>query len=603
MTPPRVPPAWRPDLLAGLACAAVGLALAAAPNLAALWRHGTPVFLADFDETYYLGIARAPYYGELHLRDPYLPSSRGVPTLHTWLMFAPWAWLCRGLGLPLVALGVVWRVVGGAALGASLYALSRKLMGGTSRPVAWALGVAVVCLADAGFCDGRTLFAGFGLLWHLLAGTCPLPKPDSVPQYRVVTPLLNLPVFLLLMAVVSSPRARGRWGVVVGSVLLAACIYLYFFFWTTAVLALGLYAAANFALAAHGPEADRARRRDAGRFAAAVLVGGLVLGAPQVLGTTSTGTDPGLRSILERIAKGYHLPPGSPSRVLNVRNSWVWTKLGLGALGVLALGTRRVGLLWCATLCGYALANSALLTGLEFENFHWSYCYDATGELLALAVLGQWLDRAARGRPWVLRSVALVPAGVLALALVWRPVEALRAPEPSRLAAALEDLKPLRPALGRLGPEFVLAGERTEVSVALLLSRCSLLNHSLHFPSLELIPDREVHERDALDAWLRGLDLAAYERQATLTRYGLADPGDPRWPLDAIRRERVGYFRALERGDTTLLTRYPVDGLLRRTPDGPPPRGGSWSRLAGDATWTLWVRPPARAPERPSSGV
>src|SRR5262249_52086812 len=167
-------------------------------------------------------------------------------------------------GLPLVALEVVWRVVGGAALGASLYALSRKVMGGTSRPVAWALGVTVVCLADAGFCDGRTLFAAFGLLRHLLAGPCPLSKPDSVSQYRVVSPLLNLPVFLLLLAVVSSPRMRGRWGVLLGSVLLAGCVYLYFYFWTAAVLALGLYAAANLALAAYGPEADRARRRDAG---------------------------------------------------------------------------------------------------------------------------------------------------------------------------------------------------------------------------------------------------------------------------------------------------------------------------------------------------
>jgi hypothetical protein len=281
---------------------------------------------------------------------------------------------------------------------------------------------------------------------------------------------------------------------------------------------------------------------------------------------------------------------------------WVWAKLGLGALGVLTLGVRRVGLLWCATVGAYALANSALVTGLEFENFHWLYCHAATGEVMALAVVGQCLDRAAGERRWVLRSAAAVPAGLLALAMVWRPVEALRAPEPSRLAAALGELRGVRAGLARLGPDFVLAGEQTEVSVALLLSRCSLLNHGLHFPNLALIPDREVHERDALDAWLRGLELPAYERLATLERYGFTEPGDPRLPLDAIRRERVDNFRALEQGDRTLLERYPVDGILRRTSDGPPPRGGTWTPLAGDAMWTLWGRPTASGPPRHSPG-
>src|SRR5262249_7171932 len=139
--------------------------------------------------------------------------------------------------------------------------------------------------------------------------------------------------------------------------------------------------------------------------------------------------------------------------------------------------------------------------------------------------------------------------------------------------------------------EFVLAGPQPQVSVALLLSRCSLLNHGLHFPNLALIPDRETHERDALDAWLLGLSRPEYERAATMPRFGFTEPHDPRSPRGAIRDERLALFDALQVGDATLVDRCPVDGLIRRTSTGPPPRGGPWTRRAGTSAWTLWVRP------------
>ena len=589
-----VPPAFRRDLLAGLVCAVAGLVIAVAPNAAVLARHGTPIFLADADDTYYLSIARAPYYGEPALRDPYLPPSQRVPTLHTSAMFIPWALFARALELPLLGLSVLWRVAGGAALGGSVYVLCRTVLGGTSRPTSWALGCALICVADAGFGDGRTILAAAGLVKHLFMGTTPLTKPDALPQYRVVTPLLNLQPFLLLIALASLPRFKGRAGVVIGSTILAACIYLYFYFWTTAVVALALYAVANLALAAYGVEAERAARRAAGRFAVLVLAGGLVLGAPGILGMAATGYDPALKPILERISKGYHVPAGSVIVTIGVRNTWVWGKLGIAVLGVLFGNASRVGMLAAVTVAASALGDSALVTGLEFENFHWAYCQNSASEILVLAIVCQWLDRLSITKRGTLCALGLVPAALVALALVWRPFEALKAPEAVALSTALDELRPIEPALRRLGPDFVLAGPAPEVHVALLMSRCSLLNHSLHLPNLALISDRETHERDALDGWLDGLDLASYERRATLPRFGFTNPADPRWPLDKIRDERVSLFRSLLEGDRRLLDRYPVDGLLRRTANGPPARGGAWEKRAGDAQWTLWVRPSRR---------
>jgi hypothetical protein len=590
------PTPWRrarPELLAALLCAAVGMLLAIAPHLAMLWRHGTPDYLADYDEMLYLSIARAGYYGEGALRDPYSVPSRRVPSLYAWTQFVPLAVVASALGWPLVSLGMIWRIVGGLAMGASLYALFRRVMASTSRPVAWAVGCTLVCLADRGWIGGRTIVGDLDLVRHMLEGTVAMTKPDALAQYRVVTPLVNLPAFLGLLAVACAPTHRRGRGIVLGSVLLALCVYLYFFYWTVAVAALGLFAVANLVLARFGPAEQRPARREAGTFAAMILASGLALGAPSIYQTARSGADPALKPTLERISKGYHLHPGSQARTRNVRNVWIWAKLALGAFGIVSLGTRRAGLLWCATAVGYALANSALVTNLEFENFHWTYVHASSSQELTLAVVGQWLDRAATatGRRRLLGWLWLVPGGLGVIALAWRPYEALRAPEPILINRTLAELRPLRADLARLGPDCILAGAIPEIDIADLLSRCSLLYHPVQFQVVCLLPDREVHERAALDAWLRGLDLESYRRTLeAMKRFGYAEADDPRWPVPEIRRLRLELFQGLLDGDRTLVRRYPATHLLRATADGSPPRGGPWTRQAGNRDWTLWRR-------------
>jgi hypothetical protein len=585
----------RGELFAGLLCASAGVLLAIEPHLAALWTHGTYEFVADHDEMLYLSIARAAYYGEPVLRDPYVAPSQRVPTLYAWVQFGPLAQLARGLGLPFLALGLLWRVVGGAALGGALYAVFRRVMAPTRRPSAWAVGCALIGLADSGLADGRTLLGDVHLVRSMLDGFTPLTKPDALPQYRVVTPLLNLPAFLLLLAVACAPVRRFWWGVAMGSVFLALCVYLYFFFWTAAVMALGLFTATCLVASWLGAREESARRREAGVFAALILAGGLVLGAPAVARTVAAGSDPSLKPILERISKGYRLQPSSPARLKYVRNFWIWSKLMIGAAGLLALGVRRTGLLWCATASGYALSNSAVLTGMEFENFHWVYAHASASEVLTLATIGQVLDRAWTLQPRRLAALWLAPGTLVTVALLWRPYEALTAPEPVEVAVNLRALAPLRPALSRLGPTCVLAGPPPAVHVALLVSRCSLLYHNDNSQVVSLISDREVHERDALDAWLRGLDLPAYERLSTIDHFGYVEPDDNRWPLEQIKRERLALFRALLEGDLTLLHRYQPTCLLLPTPQRPPAAGGPWRRLEGDSAWTLWERSPSES--------
>ena len=141
---------WRGDFAAGLVCALIGLILAVEPHLAMFARYGTPEYIADGDDVFYLAIGRIPYSGESGLRDSFLSYQRAIPTTYSWLQFVPLSMLTRWLDLRPELMPLVWRFLGGPMLGATLYLLFRRLLGGMRQPIAWSLACAVICLADSG---------------------------------------------------------------------------------------------------------------------------------------------------------------------------------------------------------------------------------------------------------------------------------------------------------------------------------------------------------------------------------------------------------------------------------------------------------------------
>ena len=580
----------RSDLAAALLCGFVGLVLSVAPHLAMFVRFGTLEFLGDGDDVYYLAVARAPYDGESSLRDPLSGSWESRPTLYAWLQFAPLALLTRWLGLSFQLIPLVWRAVGGPLLGLSLYLLFRRILAGANHPTRWSLGCALICLADAGFSGGQSVFGSLTLLNQLAQGTTPLPKPDALGQYRVVTPLLNLQALLVLAAVIVPPLSgrRSVMALIAGILALAACVHLYFFFWTAAVVGVGLWLI-PLAIWAWKRECKSARRELV--FVLLILAGGLAIGSPQVLSNSRTFADPALKPILRRMSRGLVLPLGDPARSRYLNNSWVLAKLALGAAAIFFLGSqgRRLAPIWTFTAAGYLLANSAIVTGLEFENAHWSYVHATFGEVLLLSVVSLLLDRRDWGRRMVL-AIEAVPAGLVILALIWRPYEALRAPEAIALNATLRALQPLRSALARLGPVDILAGPR-ETNIALILSHAGQLYEFDQTMVSSLIPDAQLHERNALNAWLRGLSLEEYLLEISNTPLPALSSTDPAWRRDALAATRSAIFIALEAGRSAeLLDRYRPSALLRLSNLGPPPRGGEWRSTADSSQWTLWRR-------------
>ena len=570
----------RAHAFACLVCVLVAILLAVAPHLTMLARTGSPEFLADNDDVFYLALARAPYYGEWAMRDGFLPPQEHVADLHAWTEFVPLAKLGRALHIPAILLSLLWRVLGGALLGGALYWLFQRLFAGTSYPVAWALGCTLICLCDAGFCSGRSLLEDVRLLPQIAHGTTPLAKPDAMAHFRVVTPLLDLPFLILMAAALTSSKERLR-NVVLGGVFLGCCVLLYFYLWTAAVMALGCYLGVLLLR----------RRMDRVKRVGLVLALGLGIGAPQIYYNASVTRDPQIKPYLERSGRPAHLAPGDPARRKNLVNVWVWAKLAIGGAGVLLLSLPGLALLWWLLLSGYALANLAIFTGLEFENFHWVLVHAPMGEVLLLATLVGLVERwGGAGKRW-LPAFWVVPAGLLVFALVWRPYEMLHAPMSVAMDRSLQELRPLKGTLAQLGTDRTLAGP-WQSQVAMLHSRSAILFDE-PYTTVLLIPMEEVNERHALNAWLQGMEPAAYRSSPSLNVTTEFADVRPEWRPENVIKNRLAIFEKLTAQPAegeTLANRMRVTDLLLPASAPAPTRAGPWALLGKCEAWALWTR-------------
>src|SRR5579863_7668886 len=108
--PSEKPMRWgRAELVGCVLSMVAGLVLAVLPHAAMVMRFGTLDYVGDADDAYYLALARAPYYGESLLRDPYCGRWERVPSHYPWALVVPAAKTARALGLSLIQTGLVWR--------------------------------------------------------------------------------------------------------------------------------------------------------------------------------------------------------------------------------------------------------------------------------------------------------------------------------------------------------------------------------------------------------------------------------------------------------------------------------------------------------------
>ncbi|MBN8629007.1 MAG: hypothetical protein J0M17_26335, partial [Planctomycetes bacterium] len=349
--------------------------IAIAPHIDRFIRLGDPTYLESGDDIIYLAIARAPYYGESSLRDPFAPPARQLPTPFAWTQFFPTTAPLGRLQVPFLHTTLAWRAGGALLLGVSIYFLTRRLLPETQSASFWAFVLCLLWLADPGAVDGRPLWRIADFSRHWIQGTSDR-LPNGYGIYRVVSPLLNLPfVFLIVLGFTGNSRSDRR--AVLTGLCLGIVTLTYFFFWTAMFGAIGMYLLAAIALCRRSPDASREVR-----FAAIVLVVGLFVGGPQIIANGLTFADPAYREALDRVSLGYQLPSDDPLRTHYLRSVWGWGYLLLGAIATWRCRSRLLGLLTLTALAGYMLRASAIVTGLEFENYHWNYILNGFGVLL-----------------------------------------------------------------------------------------------------------------------------------------------------------------------------------------------------------------------------
>ena len=228
----------RADLIAAAICVIAGVIISTLPHLVEWWRSGHLVWIADYDDLdVYLLIASNAYHRHpSYLTDPYcLGRSSYLP----WLQIVPGVFITRLLGLPPTYIGLIWRIIAGAAMGAVWYLIFRLYL----RERWLAVSLALFALFDAGTLDGRPLVehvADFIRLGFTSPGILlphpGLPRIDSA--WRIMTPGLSWPfLFLYVWLMGRAIKMPSRGSTVWAGIGFGLC-FSYFYYWTAAGLGL-----------------------------------------------------------------------------------------------------------------------------------------------------------------------------------------------------------------------------------------------------------------------------------------------------------------------------------------------------------------------------
>ena len=548
--------------------AAAGALLGVLPHLIAWARTGDPAYLPDMDDLLYLAWSRAVVLGgEARLVDAVLPASG--PMMHPWLLFVPPAGLARALGLGMTGLGVVWRSLAGAGVALGLYAAMRPAL--RSHRAAWV--AAALLMFDAGLLYGQPFAREAILLTAPLRGEASdltVGLPHLMAHLRVVTPALALPFLLLHLGLTLRARIEGgRRRAVAAGAALGLLFYLYFYFWTTAVVGVAL----AWLLDARG-------RRT---FATVGLVG-LALGLPALAASyeVKASTPPDWLARTEKFVPAGHFQGLLVPKLLLA----AWAAAGLAVF----LRRRELTHPWCVIAAGLALTNHQILTGLQAENAHWLQATGVTTALL-LAMLvapgpGRLTARGARA------ALAALVAAQVGLGVYFRSLEATRSGETVRRMASYRAYRRDRPAFA-IPPGSVVAGDGEFFFMGAALEEIyPLTGRLVDFSSL--VKDDELDERLMLNAFLLGFDrtraraLAAGELAIWLDWWA-AYPSRP-GPADDRRRDhRRKLVDRIWADPRPFLRRFRVNRVVL-------PRSAPTGHLADYArrgprgeTWDLWL--------------
>ncbi len=561
----RISP-W-PDFWAGTVCVFVGLFMALMPHLLWWGKLGEPVYLADHDDLLYLSISGQAYHNHpWTLGDP--TRVTGGVTTYPALQFVPGIVLAHALALGPLAVDIFWRAWTGFSMALGSYLVIRHFL---RRPPPAAL-LTIFFLVDTGIFSANPFWRQWLVAQRLAVGQVAGlldAYPSLLIQWRIITPGLSFAYLLLHIWLISRARDKPSHGrILLSGIGFGLLFHCYFYFWTAAGLA---------------------------------LVMALVLDAGHRQVYFHTGWIGGLVG-LPAVVSGYLIKRAFTSDWLHRTDNFLpiarFTELLLPkaaivllAIGFLVAWTKRRDLLYlgCLSASSLLLTNHQVVTGLQIQNFHWSYVWGpCTSLLIALLIL----DFAGK-YSWprlALGALSVVIALHFATGFWIRSVEGTRTAQTCEVLGIYELYRAQRLASKVEEPpaNVVIAGDADFVEFAVPLENLRPLDHYCVAFSPQIL-NLEYAERIALNAGLAGVDRAKFlaQQEDVLTHGWGPWSRDPK--LRAARLELLASrFDAYTADPSAAVDRFGVRVVARK--DSVPPKGLGWELSQAGPTWHVWER-------------
>ncbi|MDB5353244.1 MAG: hypothetical protein JWN86_4491 [Planctomycetota bacterium] len=562
-------PGRRAAVLAGIVSMLAGLLISVAPHLAWWAKSGEPVYIADHDDTFYLAYTTQAFFQHpLRITDPILKT--GGSSQFPRVQLVPPVVLAKGLGLRPVDVLLLWRIWGGLSIGLACYCLALIIV---KRP--WvAAGVAILFFSDTSVVIGRPIVRSLLLAARAATGGLTVAdigkRPNLMPHWRLITPSVSFAFLLAHTSLMLHAREKPtRSNIVLAGIGFGLLFHVYFYFWTAAMVALGLVWLV-----------------DTGHRRVPFMVGliGLTLGCPSILANVRFKWDyPS--DWLYRMDNFLPIPRTS---------EWL---IPWGTIAILAVAVpwaffrrRELSYVACMAVAGLIMVNHQLATGVQIQNWHWCYVWGPFTWFLVVFELLPIVQRATT-RSRNLRIT--VSAGVLALygfGLYLRACESTRAPD-SRLVQSLywsyRDQK-RSPGWPAFSPNEVVAGDPGFLEIAGMAEDLRPLDHyALTASPSTLEPERE--ERIALNAVLRGMTRDAFRAWQAEELSGGWGP----WLRDpALREEKLARmlsrFERLSENRSADVRRFQIRYLGLPAGSSDKHLGAGWGRLQSGPTWDIY---------------
>jgi hypothetical protein len=543
----------------------VSLGLATLPY----WSTGESEWIADGDVLYlYLPMGANAYRGSLWpLTDP----TTGGPSYYQPLPVVPGLVVARLLQLGPGHISLCWHLTGGLMVAAAWYLLLRLCI----RPVV-AAPVACLLLADPGVMQASLGYRMIKLLlWEdpLADNIWAPPTALSLPQWRILNPVLSWPWWLLFLALlqraVLQPSTRR---ILVAGIACGLLFHIYFYLWTAAIVGLVMAALLD--------------RRYWRVYLGVLAIGGLI-GLPVLMASAQFRAQFG-SDWLHRTDK--FLPIRRFDELLIPRVSWLVLVLGAAWLWPRFPHWRWLVMLAAAPLL---LLNQSVVTGLQIENFHWNYALGPPLSLLLVITIAEvgksYLPNTAA---WQRRFLVLLWAWAATTVTIgsWLYIRAIeKAPLQQRISAALADFRSL-PTDMCLPNTGTVAGD-TQLQCLVVIYR-GLRPLSGYTAILSPISNEELDLRIALNAYLLGQDEDTFLRRQT-QEFLTARWGPQARSVEARKQrlaDRQRAWREVVARPQVYMERFQVRVLVCAS-DHAPPQPTDWQRLALSTRWAVWVRP------------